>query len=83
MNGWLVVWLAEPERRPICQVSLHNEWIIDKEMIFNWIQIYSWTIVYLECELLKVGPSAKGLQSLRRWYMESTIFKRQFSDRCT
>lgn len=37
MNGWLVVWLAEPERRSICQESLHNEWIIDKEMIFNWI----------------------------------------------
>lgn len=23
-------------------VRLHNEWIIDKEIIFNWIQIHSW-----------------------------------------
>lgn len=25
-------------------VRLHNEWIIDKEIIFNWIQIHSWTV---------------------------------------
>lgn len=25
-------------------VWLHNEWIIDKEIIFNWIQIHSWTV---------------------------------------
>lgn len=23
--------------------NVHNEWIIDKEIIFNWIQIHSWT----------------------------------------
>jgi len=77
MNGWLVGWLVEPERRPICQDSLHNEWIIDKEMIFNWIQIYSWTIVCPEWNLLKVGISVDAIiawQQCVHWIQD---FKRQ------